>query len=196
MAKRDIAALPPPTVFLTLEETAARWRRTTITTRRILRKFGVATHRLTGRDHLYALAEIEAVERASLTRAPKVAKNYDCLLASKQSKTEGARHKMNARRMERCAVARGARELDRWIGGRRISTTTRAIQQLRGTRHDCRALAIHRVLRPARAITPTRTKQRLSPPCHPMSRASACGKTIRVNTPRKRDRPWPSITAC
>jgi hypothetical protein len=86
MSKRNIAALPPPTAFLTLEEVAARWRRSPITTRRLLRKFGVATHRLTGRDHLYALVELEAIERASQTVAPKVAKNYENLLHSKQSK--------------------------------------------------------------------------------------------------------------
>jgi len=84
MAKRDLASLAPPTKFLTLEETAARWRRSPITTRRLLRQFGVTVHRLTSRDHLYAIAEIEAIEKQSRLVPPRPAKNYECLLQSKR----------------------------------------------------------------------------------------------------------------
>ncbi len=83
-SKRDVASLPPPTVFLTVEEVAARWRRSSITARRILRKLGVSVHRLTSRDHLYALADIEAIEKQSRTKGPRPAKNYACLLESKR----------------------------------------------------------------------------------------------------------------
>ena len=71
MAKRDLASLAPPTKFLTLEETAARWRRSPITTRRLLRHFGVTVHRLTSPDHLYSIAEIEAIEKQSQLKATK-----------------------------------------------------------------------------------------------------------------------------
>jgi hypothetical protein len=84
MPKRDSAALPPPTEFLTLEEVAARWRRSPVTTRRLLQKFGVHTHRLTSRDHLYAVSELEAIEKASRLVAPKPARNYKNLLSSKR----------------------------------------------------------------------------------------------------------------
>jgi hypothetical protein len=85
MSKRDIFVLPPPTKFLTLEEIATRWRRTPITTRRLLRKFDVTVHRLTSRDHLYAIADIESIEQASQVVAPKPRpKNWDQLVASKR----------------------------------------------------------------------------------------------------------------
>jgi hypothetical protein len=84
MAKRDLASLAPPTKFLTLEETAARWRRSPITTRRLLRHFGVTVHRLTSRDHLYAIAEIEAIEKQSQLKATKTPGNWDKVVEGKR----------------------------------------------------------------------------------------------------------------
>jgi hypothetical protein len=83
MSKRDLRALPPATTFLTLEETAARWRRSPITTRRLLRQFGVTVHRLTSRDHLYAIAEIEAIERKSQLAPAAPARNFDKMIEAK-----------------------------------------------------------------------------------------------------------------
>jgi hypothetical protein len=84
MSKKDLAALPPPIAFLLLWEVAARWRRSPITTQRLLRKFGVPVHRLTSRDHLYALSDIEAIEKASRLVGPKPARNCENLLVSKR----------------------------------------------------------------------------------------------------------------
>jgi hypothetical protein len=89
MSKRNLATLPPPTKYITREEIAARWRRSSITTQRLLRKFGVTVYRLTARDHLYAVAEIEAIEKKSATVAPRPARNYKALLASKQNGHKG-----------------------------------------------------------------------------------------------------------
>ena len=91
MAKRDLASLAPPTKFLTLEETAARWRRSPITTRRLLRHFGVTVHRLTSRDHLYAVCEIEAIEKKSQLAAPAPARNWDKMIEAKAKQKELAR---------------------------------------------------------------------------------------------------------
>jgi hypothetical protein len=88
MAKRIVATLPPPTTFLTLEETAARWRRSPITTRRLLRQFGVTVHRLTSRDHLYAIAEIEAIEKQSRLAAAAPARNFDKMIEAKAKQKE------------------------------------------------------------------------------------------------------------
>jgi hypothetical protein len=68
MPRRDIASLPPPTKFLTLVEVAARWRRAPLTTRRLLRKFGISALRLSKGPNLYAISELETIERASKSR--------------------------------------------------------------------------------------------------------------------------------
>jgi hypothetical protein len=87
MSKRDTATLPPPTTHILLQELAQRWRRSPITTRRLARKFGLNVYRLTSRDHLYSLAEIEEVERASQIVLPKPpGKNWDKLLIAKAAK--------------------------------------------------------------------------------------------------------------
>jgi hypothetical protein len=71
LMKRTGATLPPPTKFLTLEEVAARWRRQPLTVDRLLREhFKIPTYRLTAKAHLYALADIEAIEEAAKHRAP------------------------------------------------------------------------------------------------------------------------------
>jgi hypothetical protein len=72
MAVRDSSKLPPATVFLTLEEVAARWRRQTITTGRLLRKYKVAVFRIASKCHLYRLTDIEAIEEAAKHRPPLV----------------------------------------------------------------------------------------------------------------------------
>jgi hypothetical protein len=72
--------LPPE--FLLLEQVATRWHREVITTHRLLRRFGVAVYRLTSRDHLYSLADIEAIERAARDKPPAPANNYPALVAS------------------------------------------------------------------------------------------------------------------
>jgi hypothetical protein len=75
MPKRDIASLPPPTVFLTLEELAARWRRATITTEKLAHKLGIPAHRLTSMVHLYAISDIEKVEAAARVKPTRVTKS-------------------------------------------------------------------------------------------------------------------------
>ena len=64
--------LPPPTEFITLAETAQRWRRREITTERLLKRFGVETFRLTAKLHLYRLSDIIAIEEAAKTRPPQI----------------------------------------------------------------------------------------------------------------------------
>ena len=64
--------LLPPTVFLLLVEVAARWRRTELSTERMLRKFGVPVYRLTAKAHLYALEDIERIEEQAKVRPPLV----------------------------------------------------------------------------------------------------------------------------
>ena len=62
-------SMPPPTVFLTLEEVAARWRRQPLTVDRLLRHtFKIPVYRLTAKAHLYALRDIESIEEQAKTR--------------------------------------------------------------------------------------------------------------------------------
>jgi hypothetical protein len=69
--KQTPAPLPPATTFLTLEEVAARWRRRPTTVYRLLRyTFKVPTFRLTAKGHLYALADIVAIEENAKHNAP------------------------------------------------------------------------------------------------------------------------------
>jgi hypothetical protein len=63
--------LPPPVVFLLLIEIATRWRRSVPRTKRLLTQFNVPVYRLSGSNDLYKLADIEAIENASLRKAPK-----------------------------------------------------------------------------------------------------------------------------
>jgi hypothetical protein len=72
MAVRDSSKLPPATIFLTLEEISARWRRQQITTDRLLKKFGVPVYRIATKCHLYRLTDIEAIEVAAMHRPPMV----------------------------------------------------------------------------------------------------------------------------
>jgi hypothetical protein len=69
--KRDVATLPPPTIFLTVEEVAARWRRRTLTTSRLLQKFNVPVYRIASKALLYAVKDIEAIEAASRNKPPQ-----------------------------------------------------------------------------------------------------------------------------
>jgi hypothetical protein len=62
--------MPPPTVFLSLEEVAARWRRQPISTERLLKRLGVPTYRLASKAHLYKLSDIEAAEASAKVRPP------------------------------------------------------------------------------------------------------------------------------
>ena len=69
--KQSPAPLPPATAFLTLEEVSARWRRRPTTVYRLLRyTFKVPTFRLTAKGHLYALADIKAIEEQAKHNPP------------------------------------------------------------------------------------------------------------------------------
>ena len=72
MAVRDASKLAPATIFLTLEEISARWRRQQITTDRLLKKYGVPVCRIAAKVHLYRLTDIERIEEAAMHRPPMV----------------------------------------------------------------------------------------------------------------------------
>jgi len=57
-------------VFLSLKELAVRWRRSPITVERLAHKLGIPLYRLTTKQHLYALSDIEAVEAGAKGKKP------------------------------------------------------------------------------------------------------------------------------
>ena len=69
---KEIKTKPRKGKFLKRDELAERWKRSPLTTGRLARKLGLSVYRLTTKDHLYSLEEVEAVEAAAKVKPPFV----------------------------------------------------------------------------------------------------------------------------